>query len=183
LDSEALAPNGRKLKCSHCKHVWFQDYVKIAKVKLDKLTASVLDPKKNKIFLPALVKKKNSVAFYVFAASLVCLLVFILFQEEFFVEKLGTTSINGIEVRSAEISYKGDNQIDVNASIQNNSGVGKRVPPIKILLFDENKKLLKSISIPAPPRYLKNGDRYAFYKRVPNDLKTRPETVSIVLVN
>ena len=61
LARQSLAPDGRMLKCSKCKAIWFQDYVESPKVTFDELDIKSLDKKKNKIFLPAVIEKKHPI--------------------------------------------------------------------------------------------------------------------------
>ena len=76
-----------------------------------------------------------------------------------------------------------NNQIDINGMIENNSGIYKRAPPMVIFLFNENNTLLKTIFIPAPPRYLSQGSKYAFYKKIKDEFKIKPKAALVTLAN
>jgi len=189
---QALAPNGRKVKCSKCKTVWFQEYAAPPEIKFNRLN---LDHKNKKELLPVVVKKGNSVWGVMLAGVLffiILALCFVFFQDTLakkqfglsgLYDRVGIPSIKGMALQSVEISHTADNQIEINGTIQNNSEDYKRVSPVKISLFDENRKLLKSFFIPAPPRYLDKGNRYSFYKKVTGDFKTKPKVVSVTLAN
>jgi predicted Zn finger-like uncharacterized protein len=185
LTNQALAPSGKKVKCGSCKAVWFQEYVDAPKVKLSKLKA--LDSKA--IFLPAVIKKKSSVWGLLFAVSLFFMMVgtgfasfHALFLERYFntsklYDKLGGYSMKSVKVRALEIAQKTESQIDINGIMENSSSGDERVPSVRLLLFDENKKLIKSLVVPAPPRYLSAGSKYSFYRKLEGDFKTKPKLV------
>jgi hypothetical protein len=99
----------------------------------------------------------------------------------FLYNKPGTASVNSLVLHSFDLAHKKNDQIDINGTIENNKLQSAKVPAMTITLFDENKKLLKSIFIPAPPKYLNKGDKYSFYKMINNDFQTKPKLVSVKL--
>jgi len=195
LGRQELAPQGRQLKCSKCKVVWFQEYVTPPKVKFNKLDVKSLNFEKDRIFLPAVIKKKNPLLGVALVAPLLCLVLALslLFCQDGIIKKssklsalydeVGLPSINGVMIHSVEVTNRTGEQMDINGIIENNSGIYKRVPPIIIYLFDENNRLLKSILVSAPPRYLNKNARYSFYKKLAGDFKTKPKTLSVALAS
>ncbi|NRA73831.1 MAG: zinc-ribbon domain-containing protein [Rickettsiales bacterium] len=193
LTHKALAPHGKKLKCSKCASIWFQDYIEPPKVTFDNHETNLSNTQTNKVFLPAIVKKKHPI----WSLTFIVILLFtalgsttLFFQEKLttqypyiskFYDKLGIPSINDIRIHNIEISNRKNDQIDINAVIKNNSKTYRRVPSITISLFDNNNILLKRIFIPSPPKYLNTKSKYAFYRRVKNDSQTKPKVISIAL--
>ena len=195
LARQELFPDGRKLKCSKCKIIWFQEYVAAPKITFDKFSAKSFNLKKGKIFLPAVIKSKKPIwapicATILFSIALVLSIVF--FQDDVikkysgissFYDRAGIPSIRGMKIHAVEVSTRKDSQIDINGIVENNSGAYKRVPPMVIFLFNEKNALLKTIFIPAAPKYLGKGSKYAFYKKIKNDFKTKPKAVSLALAS
>lgn len=196
LANQALAPSGKRVKCSKCSIIWFQDYVAIPKVEFNKANVESFNVKDNKIFLPAVVKKK----LFIWKPTLIIILFLIIFglaalffQEDLSIkysnissvyDKLGIPAVSGMKIRTVEISGKdSNNYIDINAVIENNSKSYKRVPPVVVFLFDEDHTLFKTIFIPAPPKYLNKGSKYAFYRKIEHGSKIRPRVVSLTLMN
>lgn len=165
--------------------MWFQEYVAPPKVRLSKLKA--LDSKA--IFLPVVIKRKSPVWGLLFAGSLFFMMVGsgfasfqALFLERYFntsklYDKLSGHSMKSVKVRALEIEQKTENQVDINGIMENSSSVDERAPSVRLLLFDENKKLIKSLVVPAPPRFLGVGGKYSFYRKLEGDLKTKPKMV------
>ena len=58
LSHQALSPDGKEVKCSKCKTVWYQNYVKPPAAAIHNFDAKSFNSKKSKIFLPAVIKKQ-----------------------------------------------------------------------------------------------------------------------------
>jgi predicted Zn finger-like uncharacterized protein len=176
LENQMLAPTGRKVQCSKCKSIWFQGYVTTPKIKFH---TKSLGANKDRIFLPAVIEKKNPMLSFICIFGLFFLVLGSAFL--FLYNKPGTSSVNSLVLHSFDLAHKKNDQIEINGTIENNEVPSAKVPAMTITLFDENKKLLKSIFIPAPPKYLNKGDKYSFYKMINNDFQTKPKLVSVKL--
>ena len=195
LMRKELYPSGRKLKCSNCKTVWFQKYIAPPKVKFEKLDVQAIDLKNKKVFLPAVIKNRNPVWGWMSVTILFFIalgLGFMFFQDtvsekhsglSILYDKAGIPSINNVEVLSIEVSHKTNNQIELNGTIKNNSESYRRVPPFIIFLFDDKNNLLKSIFVPAAPKYFEKGGKHSFYKKIVGGFKTKPKKTVVTLAS
>lgn len=169
VPSQALVPDGRKVRCSRCAHVWFQGpHEEEGKKKPSDLAefeypeAPALAHKESN--LPALVKEKGIPSWLIPAAAgafALSIPFFLLGNRESWgagmsgiYDMLGYYDQEGLalgDIRVLEFSNRRNRDsvtYQVNGKIINESEATRRPPVIRVTLMDEEGGELESLDIP-----------------------------------
>ncbi len=150
VSKEQIGMTGRKVKCSQCHHIWYQQ------AELDKqyTTKNASTNENNKIFLtkgtnlPALLPPKVPQHSYIVPTlllSLIILLLLLLFHEKFNVPALYEENDNILTIGNIHVEQnKKMGQIKVSYQITNNSDYDVTIPLIRVRLLDKKYVTVKS---------------------------------------
>ncbi|WP_425363612.1 MJ0042-type zinc finger domain-containing protein [Candidatus Tisiphia endosymbiont of Hybos culiciformis] len=158
VSKEQIGMIGRKVKCSQCHHIWYQQ------AELDKQQPPIISDhhtaknastnENNKIFLtkgtnlPALLPPKVSQHSYIVPTlllSLIILLLLLLFHEKFNVPALYKENDNILTIGNINVEQnKAIGQIKVSYQIANNSNHDVTIPLIRVRLLDKKYVTVKS---------------------------------------
>jgi predicted Zn finger-like uncharacterized protein len=145
---EQIGASGRKVKCSKCGNIWHQllkDHGRLEPMATAN-TDSVRPIFGSGINLPALLPIKIPQYLYtlpILLISLIIALSIILFPDMFGIQPL--TNSNELSVKDVHVENSKDaDKIIISYKIANSSNYVKVMPLVRIRLFDENKRILKS---------------------------------------
>lgn len=145
---EQIGPQGRKVKCSKCSHIWHQKLDNSAPIE-PTISAPVAEttPLGNGVNLPALLPVKIQPYLYALPVLMVSLIIFMLVM--LFPNKLGFDSLlNNDKLSIKDIKIENNKEIDkitVSYKVLNNSSKTVKMPLVRIRLFDKSDRVLKSL--------------------------------------
>lgn len=158
VSKEQIGMIGRKVKCSQCNHIWYQQ------AELDKQQPPIISDhhtaknastnENNKIFLtkginlPALLPIKtpqHSNILPILWFSLIILLLLMLFHEKFNIPALYKENDNILTIGNIHVEQNKEiGQIKVSYKITNNSDHDVTIPLIRVRLLDKKYVTVKS---------------------------------------
>lgn len=166
IDKALLAPNGKKLKCSQCSHVWYQEY----NTNFADLTVQSEKPEKKQEIkqpntqqqntivrpgfvnynLPAVIKHTNSTnTNYILYFSIVFIIlyfIFLYFVYSFF--GLVKSDVDLLDVKLAGIiEDKFENKIFLKYQISNIDDIAKNLPIACVTFFNDTGNPIFSTQI------------------------------------
>lgn len=146
--ADQIGPNGRKVKCSKCSHIWLQqlsDDMKIEPV-LTPTQAAAEIPLGNGVNLPALLPVKIPAYLYALPFLLITMILGLIFL--MFPAKLGfDTMLDSKHLSVKDIKIDNQKELDkitVSYKILNSSDKESPMPLVRIRLFDKNNRILKT---------------------------------------
>ncbi len=164
-----IGKHGRKVKCSKCSHIWHQrldDNARIEPVLTAKIEAT---PIGNGVNLPALLPIKIPPYLYMIPALMIGMILFMLLM--LFPNNMGFDSMlnkNDLKIRDVQITHQEEiNKITVSYKIHNTSLKEIRMPLVRIRLFNNNNRVVKSMVNDhsnvriAPNQYIQVQDDFA----------------------
>lgn len=147
VSAEQIGPGGRRVKCSKCSHIWHQ--TPHSNVKIEPLLTAqpVQDVQLGSgVNLPALLPIRIPLYLYSLPFLLISLIVVMLTM--MFPDRLGldtSLSQKALSVKDIKVENNKDlGKIVVSYKILNSSDAPEKMKLIRIRLFDENHRLLKS---------------------------------------
>ncbi|WP_250311517.1 MJ0042-type zinc finger domain-containing protein [Rickettsia endosymbiont of Oedothorax gibbosus] len=158
VSKEQIGMTGRKVKCSQCNHIWYQQAA------LDEQQPSIISNhhtaknastnENNKIFLtkganlPALLPPKtpqHSNILPILLFSVIILLLLLLFQEKLNIPALYKENDNILTIGNIHVEQNKEiGQIKVSYQITNNSDHDVTIPLIRVRLLDKKYVTVKS---------------------------------------
>ena len=145
---EQIGKHGRKVKCSKCFHVWYKKLDEDTHIE-PALTAPIAATKLgNGVNLPALRPVKAPPYIYMMPVVMIGLIIFMLVM--LFPDNLGFELLlnsNDLSIEDVQIVNQKDvDKITVSYKVHNTSLKDVKMPLVRIRLFDENNKVLKSLT-------------------------------------
>lgn len=141
INNAVIGELGRKVKCAKCSHIW--EVMPITS-KLKDHPISTAEVKQKKIVV---YKNSNILSFFLLIIAILLSLVAFqntLIQTPVFKDLYSLFGIydnNGIQVTNVNYKIK-DNDLLINAKIENNSGLTKKIPDIRYILLDDSRKVI-----------------------------------------
>ena len=154
---EQIGIPGRRVKCSNCKHIWFQTLDLSTKLKEDaplvnhteKINSTNTKEQEisNKVYLPAILPVKIPKSENILDVSSLCIIIFcllLIFYNDFNIPNwhLNNHSLNIENIQT--IQNKELEQVAVSYRIHNISQYDITIPLISIRLFNKELKPVKS---------------------------------------
>jgi len=141
-----IGKHGRKVKCSKCFHVWYQELGDNVPIEPITSLPEKIAPIGNGVNLPALVPAKTPSYLFLLpgmVTGLIFVMLIILFPSQ-----LGITSLlnnNEVSVENIQIVNQQDiEKIVVEYKVHNNSLDNVQMPLVRVRLFDKNHNILNS---------------------------------------
>lgn len=202
IDAANLEPDGRRVKCGKCAHVWFESPPDPDEGEPEPITVTPLDPDIDPAVsprnLPALRNARGGggarLAWIISAVLLVAIVAVLWFgrapistafpQAEALYATVGIDAFpppgEGLEV---EFSVSAENgQLALSGEVINISDRAREVPRLHVVISDESKNILKTWSFEtgAPP--LGPGERATFSSQT-DEIPERAANVSILFTS
>lgn len=144
---DQIGPQGRKVKCSKCSHVWHQTLNDQVKIEPLLTPPSTPIPLGNGVNLPALLPVKIQPYLYISPAVMLILIIFMSIM--IFPNALGINSLlnsNSLTIKDVEIDNQQElGKITVSYKVHNISDKAVKMPLVRIRLFDGNNRIIKSM--------------------------------------
>ncbi len=152
---KAIGVTGRKVKCSKCTHVWFQEPAQVDRAALENLLS--VDAEES-INLPARRKQKFS---YAYVACLFLLLlcaagIQLLKQPGIYPPlgaKLQLTNYNGLRFHDFSVeSHRVDNKLDffLRGKVINTTSRTRNLPPMNVRVYSKGGRIMAESRIRIP---------------------------------
>jgi len=203
LDAAHLAPDGRRVKCGKCAHVWYESMPEPEEgqplpIEVTPYEPDEEDSGKSRRNLPALHRPRSApsprIAWMVSAALLVAILGVLWFgrgpialavpQAEAIYASIGIDAFpppgEGLEVEfnvSAE-----DGKLALKGEVINVSNGARDIPELFVLISDADKNALKSWSFTIDTRRLGPGERASFTSQT-EEIPAQAANVSVLFTN
>lgn len=203
IDAAHLAPDGRRVKCGKCAHVWYESMPEPDEDAPVPIEVTPYDPEEDspgtRRNLPALNRPRAAgraarMAWMVSGALLVLILAVLWFgrgpialavpQAESLYASIGIEAFpppgDGLEVEfkvSAE-----DGRLALNGEVINVSNGARDIPELYVLISDADKNILKSWSFTIDTRRLGPGERASFTSQT-EEIPAQAANVSVLFTN
>ncbi len=151
INISQIGKEGKKVKCSKCSYIWTQ--MPAAKKHKEKIEPMVEKPKqieefKERANLPMVVQQKEASSPNGIMLLMLVFIVFLLlnlFPQS--IKNINLFGANHLSVKEVNISHgDNDNHLTVSYKIFNSSQKNHNMPMVRIKLFGEGKKLLKTVT-------------------------------------
>ncbi len=168
LNEDLLKPEGKKVKCTKCKNVWFQKYIK---------NDHVLKPIPAHSSLPTIVEHYTPIWLKLIPTLFLCLIVItgtFFFQNQItriypeaktFYNLLGFSNTNNLRLEEVSMKYH-DQDVDIDGFVKNESVYKSYSPQIIISFSDQNGKTILSEILGEQKTVINAGERKAFHKKL-----------------
>jgi predicted Zn finger-like uncharacterized protein len=202
IDAAHLAPDGRRVKCGKCAHIWYESMPKVEEDPPIPIEVTPYDPEEDprggRRNLPALRQLRSSrgarTAWVVSAALLVAILTVLWFgrgpialavpQAEALYASIGIDAFpprgEGLEVEF-NVSAEGG-KLALKGEVINISNGARDVPELYVLISDADKNVLKSWSFMIDTARLGPGERASFTSQT-EEIPARAANVSVLFTN
>tara|TARA_R110002110_G_scaffold85816_4_gene223872 strand:- start:215995 stop:216660 length:666 start_codon:yes stop_codon:yes gene_type:complete len=203
IDAAHLAPDGRRVKCGKCAHVWYESMPESDEDAPIPIEVTPYDPEEEsrgaRRNLPALNRPRSAgraarMAWMLSAALLVSILAVLWFgrgpiafavpQAESLYASIGIDAFpppgEGLEVEfnvSAE-----DGKLALKGEVINISNGARDIPELYVLISDADKNILKSWSFTIETRRLGPGERASFTSQT-EEIPAQAANVSVLFTN
>lgn len=203
IDAAHLAPDGRRVKCGKCAHVWYESMPEPDDDAPLPIEVTPYHPEEDsrgsRRNLPALNRPRSSgraarLAWIVSAVLLGTILVVLWFgrgpialavpQAESLYASIGIDAFpppgEGLEIElnvSAE-----DGKLVLKGEVINISNGARDIPELYVLISDADKNMLKSWSFTIETRHLGPGERASFASQT-EEIPTQAANVSVLFTN
>ena len=183
---EQIGASGRKVKCSKCGNIWHQ--LLKGQVRLEPIATTNIESHRpifgSGINLPALLPIKIPKYLYILPVillSLIILLSLVFFPDIFGIQHF--TNSNELSIKDVHVyNSKEADKIVISYKITNSSNYTKVMPLVRIRLFDENNRLLKSY-IDSKTNVNLAPKQYVSIKTEFNSIPASTEHIDITLGN
>lgn len=170
VPAKAIGETGKKVKCTKCAHVWFQEPVRVDKSKLDNIPANIeAKPEDNKK-LPVKIPAKVSIA------AVIALVFMVAISAGLFALKnannypavakiLKLEDYNNIKfVNFASSNVINDNKLDfkISGKIVNTSNAQAKIPPVEVAILSKGGMVITSSELKIEKETLEPYEIYDF---------------------
>jgi len=180
IDASMLMPNGRKVKCSKCRHIWYKEAPDISTIIATQQQNIIKRPVEVYYNLPVIVSEYDYPR--LLRISLPVLFIILNFFLLLCIHNLKNANkelINGLQIEIVDLEKKHDNEsLIVKYKISNLNNFAKQIPPIKLLFLDDKENIVyfyvqKETVVLEPHKYIYiNSEFTDLSKKVENfDIK------------
>lgn len=152
ISESQIGTNGRKVRCSKCKHIWHADTNQVDGIldaiqKTENIESHVSKSSSNAVHLPAVIPIERHITYKnhsnILLIGMITLLCTMLFASKFGYTEL--TQKHSVIIEDLAMEKDSDtNKIILKYKAYNNSKYTTKVPLLKVQLMDSNHKVLKT---------------------------------------